>query len=261
MLEIKCNPATLTETERNYMADFLLNYPTVIVNTPEAIEHAKLAAEQTTDPIALFDPTSPPLPLGATAAPCSAGVEASRTALEVGGSAITGNDLSTNAPSLLVPSNVQTVGIAAPQANSPVPLDSEGLPWDDRIHTSARSKIANGTWKLKRGGDPAQVAAVKAELKSLMNVPNVQVNNGTFLQPPISNAVPPPPPVESLIIRDTFVDFIQDITEQLGSGKLTMGEITQCCSQVGIAAPNLLASRPDLIPTVATAISKIIASK
>jgi len=43
-------------------------------------------------------------------------------------------------------------------------LDSENLPWDKRIHTAAKTQTKQGTWKLKRGVDPALVQQVKAEL-------------------------------------------------------------------------------------------------
>ena len=43
-------------------------------------------------------------------------------------------------------------------------VDSEGLPWDARIHSSSKSKTGNGVWKAKRGRSDAEYAAVKAEL-------------------------------------------------------------------------------------------------
>lgn len=41
-----------------------------------------------------------------------------------------------------------------------VELDAAGMPWDERIHSSTRSKLQNGNWKLKRGVDPDLVATV-----------------------------------------------------------------------------------------------------
>lgn len=53
-----------------------------------------------------------------------------------------------------------------------VEVDSEGLPWDARIHTDSKTKLKKeGTWKLKRNIDKALVAQVKAQLKQVMAIP------------------------------------------------------------------------------------------
>lgn len=48
---------------------------------------------------------------------------------------------------------------------SPKVLDSEGIPWDSRIHASSKAKVANGTWRTKRGADENEVYKIKAELR------------------------------------------------------------------------------------------------
>lgn len=60
--------------------------------------------------------------------------------------------------------------------------DSEGLPWDERIHAGSKTRNQDGTWKArkKRQDMTAEewsdyVTGVKAELKELMNVPVVPV--------------------------------------------------------------------------------------
>lgn len=45
----------------------------------------------------------------------------------------------------------------------PAGVDSEGYPWDERIHASSRNTVADGTWRKKRGVDDALVASVRAE--------------------------------------------------------------------------------------------------
>lgn len=76
--------------------------------------------------------------------------------------------------------------------NPPVTLDSskldtEGVPWDERIHTKARTKVRAGTWKLKKGSDADVVSKVKAEL-----IQNVQLTaNPTPIPPaPITPTTP-----------------------------------------------------------------------
>jgi len=54
-----------------------------------------------------------------------------------------------------------------------VETDSEGLPWDPRIHSGGKKKNAgDGKWTAKRGiNDPALVERVKAELRAVMAAP------------------------------------------------------------------------------------------
>ncbi|MGL4681331.1 MAG: hypothetical protein ACRCWC_18335 [Plesiomonas shigelloides] len=67
--------------------------------------------------------------------------------------------------------------------------DSEGLPWDERIHAGSKTRNQDGTWKArkKRQDMSAEewsdyVTGVKAELKELMNVPVVT--------PPVVSTLP-----------------------------------------------------------------------
>lgn len=69
----------------------------------------------------------------------------------------------------------------APPATAPatsmagVELDSDGLPWDSRIHSSSRKKLAKTQqWKKARGVDADLVARVEAELRQAMAIPAPQ---------------------------------------------------------------------------------------
>jgi hypothetical protein len=44
-------------------------------------------------------------------------------------------------------------------------LDSEGLPWDSRIHSSSKAKVKNGTWKIQRGVTDETANKIKAEYR------------------------------------------------------------------------------------------------
>lgn len=49
-------------------------------------------------------------------------------------------------------------------------LDKNGLPWDSRIHSAAKTFNADGTWKYLRGVDrEVLVPQVEAELKAMMS--------------------------------------------------------------------------------------------
>lgn len=243
MLEIKFDVTTLNAEERQDLASFILGF-----------------AQRQVQP---FSPESPPLPEGAPAAPISADVGASTTALEVT-PVISSPNSTVNIPP--VPQSASAAGTVAPPQTNPVELDSEGLPWDKRIHSSAKTKIASGTWKLARGVEPNVVDAVKAELRGLMDAPALvgEIVPKIPTPPIVTEIITPPPPASHYLmspIRHSFVDFIEDITKLLVSKKLAQPEIIKACNDAGVAAPNLLAARQDLIPQVAKALTDIVASR
>jgi hypothetical protein len=53
---------------------------------------------------------------------------------------------------------------AAADGNGPE-LDSDGLPWDERIHAATKTKTAKGAWKKKRGVDEVEFGKVAGELQ------------------------------------------------------------------------------------------------
>lgn len=73
-----------------------------------------------------------------------------------------------------------------------VEVDSEGLPWDKRIHSSARSKVKDGPWKKLRGVDSALVAQVEAELRQNM-APEIPAPAGKEPEVPVAAATPEAP--------------------------------------------------------------------
>lgn len=71
----------------------------------------------------------------------------------------TDEDTATSAVAL----STQAVTAAVAEAASAV--DSAGLPWDERIHSSNKALNADGTWRKRRGVTDETVAAVEAELR------------------------------------------------------------------------------------------------
>ena len=188
MMQINVNPATLTKDQREALAGFILTYPTgevvlqklgdeevgkladkiVSIGNKQVLDPADNPATGALEPVEAFaDPVAvafggvAPLPHGATAAPYTAGASALTTAPEV--VAETGANLPT-APLPPAPPFVPSAPTAAPTATNLAPVDSANFPWDARIHSESKAKIANGTWKKKRGVDPALVATVEQEL-------------------------------------------------------------------------------------------------
>jgi hypothetical protein len=44
--------------------------------------------------------------------------------------------------------------------------DSTGMPWDERIHSAARSTNADGTWRKRKGIDKTIIPGIEAELRA-----------------------------------------------------------------------------------------------
>ena len=56
----------------------------------------------------------------------------------------------------------------APASTEAVELDKDGLPWDDRIHSSNRKKTANGKWQRRRNVPDVTFNKVADELRALL---------------------------------------------------------------------------------------------
>jgi hypothetical protein len=67
--------------------------------------------------------------------------------------------------------NVNSMGNSSQHVSAPTgtnetggAVDSEGVPWDKRIHSSSKKFNSDGTWRTARNLDKAVLAQVKAEL-------------------------------------------------------------------------------------------------
>ena len=163
--------------------------------------------------------------------------------------------------------------------DSLVPLDSQGLPWDSRIHSSSKATIADGSWKLRRGVDPAEVEKVKAQLKELMAVPVTTKPAFTLEIPhvPVDLNVPKPPtstivgvdlasghdvtvvtpvPKSHYLIDQapstavTLTDLIGRMSAAIAETRLTQAAVKEMCVKHGVSEFHLLGNRPDLLPLI-----------
>lgn len=132
--------------------------------------------------------------------------------------------------------------------------DSNGLPWDERIHASSKALNADGTWRTKRGVDKALVAQVEAELRSrttaTREITETGVDEEGFVtiepvgEPVITVAPPAPPapvaplapapspePAESVPTPPAgvspFVALMKRVTTAQGAGKLTQPRVKE----------------------------------
>ena len=160
-------------------------------------------------------------------------------------------------------------------------LDSSGLMWDARIHASTRTKISDGTWKMKRGVEPEIVAQVMAELKGAPAPTKVeqfaaQVDPSTLgfgaavPTPPTVAAVPVPPvPVPLADVGDwpadllgphrpgfEFQAFMNYVMGRVNSG-IPTPTLLATCKEHDVASFNAVNGRPEVIPALARALSQL----
>ena len=228
-------------------------------------------------PAAAFGSAPAPLPPGAIAAPTTPAFTPAISAP---------NAAASIAPT---PPTLGLVSSAAPASPVGVELDSKGLPWDSRIHSQNRAKIADGTWRKGRGVDPTVVATVEAELRQVMgapaaaplapSVPSPVLPEAPVTTPtagPASSAVaaPAPPPAAPVVqpppaplgevpadARAQFVALVGRASAAIQGQKVTQAEVNQCCVDAGVPALPLLANRLDLVAQVAAHIDALIAAR
>ncbi len=157
---------------------------------------------------------------------------------------------------------------------SGVELDTKGLPWDERIHSSSKAKIASGEWKAKRGiNDPVFVANVEAELRGMVaagvSVPEAMDTldpAAVFGAQPAAQEVPPPPtpfvppvassapvaPVAPSASADptTFEQLMPRITSAVMSQILPPTAVGAACTAHGLANVVALQTSPVHVPLV-----------
>lgn len=142
-----------------------------------------------------------------------------------------------------------------------VELDVKGLPWDGRIHASSKAKVADGSWRMKRGVDEALVATVTAELKAALGAPAAVLPPGSAASLPWPfatsaadvaplpvTAVPPPPPASA------YAALMSRLTHHINVGDIKPQQVTDACVSLGVPNVAALAAREDLVPSVALAL-------
>lgn len=162
---------------------------------------------------------------------------------------------------------------AAPPTASPVvpgnaELDAKGLPWDGRIHASSKAKVADGSWRMKRGVDDALVTQVTAEQRAAQAAPHPGADatapavvalppgsaaslpwpfatSAADVAPPPPLAVPAPPPAS------VYALLMSRLTHHINVGDLTTQRVTDACLTLGVPNVAALAAREDLVPFVA----------
>lgn len=140
--------------------------------------------------------------------------------------------------------------------------DSNGLPWDARIHSGARTINADGGWKKKKGVSDVELARVTAELRSAgpaqVAAPFTPLNAAAPAPvlpapaaPPVAVAAPAPapaPPAPATGPIDTFPALCRWIT----ANGFTMPQALKVGEPYGVKALGELAmaSHAHFIPMI-----------
>lgn len=153
---------------------------------------------------------------------------------------------------------------AAPApADASTSLDKDGLPWDERIHSSSKAiNQTDGLWRKKRGVSDELVAEVEAELRGLMgNAP--ASGAGAPIPPsapiaPASVPVPPSAPAPAAGAPTTFAELTPWLLAAIKANKLSSTDVQLAVMSCGVEGVNMLPhlqQRPDLIPQVVEALA------
>lgn len=160
--------------------------------------------------------------------------------------------------------------VAAEQTEDDVPeviatasgeVDKNGLPWDERIHSSNRGKNADGTWRFRRGLDEKVKTKVLAELNKTMAAPAPAPAPAAIEVP--APSLPGLPPIAAPATAFTrFVEFVVANTKSDANptGRLTDEWVKQALAHYGVAdgAMQNLAHREDLIPQIEAGIKQVL---
>lgn len=160
---------------------------------------------------------------------------------------------------------------AAPSTSAPNgDVDSTGLPWDKRIHSSSKAKNADGSWRKLRGlNDAALVSRVEAELRSqglqalaaggYVAPPPQMPAVGVVPTPP---QVPPPPgtdapaapPAPSGPDVTTPEGLMEWVTPRMMDGSLTFDTVAAALQSNGVESLAALKTNPAAVPGVYAAL-------
>ena len=162
-----------------------------------------------------------------------------------------------------VPTSVEPTTQTSSPAPSYVPplpdLDSRGLPWDARIHSSSKNRNADGSWRKLRGVHEGFVNDVENELSMTMNAPAVPVApiEEPVTQTPSETVIPDVPvvPVDEPV---SFNDFMQYLTPKLAAGEINPAQVAGVIASVELPHIGALFNRPDLIPAVKQKIEALL---
>jgi hypothetical protein len=115
-------------------------------------------------------------------------------------------------------------------------LDAEGLPWDSRIHSGEKTKIANNTWKVKRGTPPELVAQVKNELRALLGNSKPAPTPPKVAPAPGAKTAPAPAAPAASAPANACALLMRKVSAAIRDKTLTQADMLKAIQKYGIAA-------------------------
>lgn len=99
-------------------------------------------------------------------------------------------------------------------------LDSNGLPWDERIHAGTKSKNQDGSWKKRKGVADDVMDAVTAELRALYPAAKNDDLLTAAPQGVIAPVVPAVPVVPVVPAKTPYTELCDFLAKNTGNGHL-----------------------------------------
>ena len=150
--------------------------------------------------------------------------------------------VTTVSPLVPIPAPDLASVFAAPLPPTPtVERDTAGLPWDARIHAASKATIADGTWRMRRNVDEAEVTQIEAEMRAVLNV---------------APAAPAPTPTTNAPTLDWKL-FLNVMTKHITEKRITTQQISEICRSLDLRHPGDLQIRPDQFPAFEAAVRVI----
>jgi hypothetical protein len=138
-----------------------------------------------------------------------------------------------------------------------VELDTNGLPWDGRIHSANKSTNADGSWRNSRKPKKFEtdeewkqyIASVEAELKGALS--GVE---DTPPPPPVVETVEDTPPATDVSVK-TFPELMKLVTSNAAKGSVAKVQSILAERDLG-SLQTLNTARPDMVSTVYAELEK-----
>lgn len=193
--------------------------------------------------------------------------------------------------SVPAPPSTAPVAPAVPSTSAPSgELDVNGLPWDERIHASSKTRNVDGSWRQRRNLSPVTLETVTAELRArAANPGNAALGDdaaklaglgmdplsgqplptGGYVPapPPISaggtaaNVPPPPvvatPPAPAAPDALTYDGFLAWVTPKMMDGSTPFDKVAAALSASGVSSLQELRDNPAAIPAVYAALGGV----
>lgn len=124
-------------------------------------------------------------------------------------------------------------------------VDSEGVPWDSRIHASSKAKVTDGSWRTKRGVEDSLLYQVKSELLSRVKtaptqveVPQAHHETQTVVVAPQTPVVAPAPipmmPKSGHTVETFKTQFALIIASLISEGKINQDYVNELNKFFGV---------------------------